>query len=383
MAMSRQSFKLRGRRFELSRGEVEERLKGIEPKSVAKYHVRIGSKVYPPKQALSVAIKQSLVEFTTMDAARILKKLGFEVVGLEEASTPQKTVSEQLFEGYLASTGLTDFRFEVPQEGTTRKPDYSLSFAGQQILFEVKQFDPTGEDWNRQSGYFDPYRPIREKIEAARKKFKDLDKLCCNLVLFNNGKPLVDLLWWIVYSAMLGNLAFQFPVDTNTGIGDLAQSRNVFHGDGKMLHYRGGEPLHPQNTTISAILVLRNYLVGQKRFEIAIKRKEAILGRTLVLDEFMREMELASGSEMDFSLTRPRVIVHENPFARVQLPRELFRGPFDERYALVEDRVVRIFCGEQLQELEREEKNASSPPGFHPVSIRGEDLSTTISRDRR
>jgi hypothetical protein len=40
-------------------------------------------------------------------------------------------------------------------------------------------------------------------------------------------------------------------------------------------------------------------------------------------------------------LRRVRVVVYENPFARIPFSRDLFRGPFDERWALM----ARI-CGE-------------------------------------
>jgi hypothetical protein len=383
-AMSRQSFKLRGRRFELSREDVEERMKGVEAKSVAKYRVRIGGTDYPPKQALSVAIKQPLVEFTTMDAARILKKLGFEITGPEPESRSGRTLSERLFETYLESSGLADFSFEASQEGTSRKPDYSLRALDQELLFEVKQFDQTNRDFDFHLGAFDPYAPVREKIESARKKFKDLDGFCCSLVLYNNDKPLVDLDWQIVYAAMLGNLALQFPVNKRTGAGDLSRSRNVFHGGGKMFWYDKDTPVKPQNTTISSILVLQHFMVGQKRFEIAVRQQERLLGRQLELPEFMDQIDRTKGTSKDLSISQPRVIVHENPFGRIPLPNELFRGPYDERYAAREGRIVRVFCGDQLAELEREEKGlAGDAPGFHPVPIRGEDLSTTISRDRR
>ena len=46
---------------------------------------------------------------------------------------------------------------------------------------------------------------VLEKIDAARKKFKDLKTHCCVLVLYNVDKPLVGLDWEHVYGAMLGN----------------------------------------------------------------------------------------------------------------------------------------------------------------------------------
>ena len=135
--MSRESFELRGKRFELSSSDVEERLKRVEPKTVTKYQVRINGKAYPPKQALAAAIGKPVANFTTMDATRILSKLGFEVTGQSDEAMTNKTISEQLFEAYLNASGLTDFRFEPTQDGTSRRPDYSLSVLNTEIFLSL------------------------------------------------------------------------------------------------------------------------------------------------------------------------------------------------------------------------------------------------------
>jgi hypothetical protein len=355
--MTKETFELRGRRYELSRADVEDKLKRIEPKPVTKYQVLVNGRFYPPKQALAVTIGKSVAGFTTMDASRILSKLGFEVTGLASEVASAKTISERLFEDFLSASGLTQFCFEPQQDGTLKRPDYSLRVLSTEILFEVKQFDATPEDFERTGGAYDPYRVIREKIEAARKKFKDLDRFCCCLVLYNNNKPLVDLHWQFIYAAMFGNLSIRMPVNVQTGIADPEQAEQAFNTGGKMFRYRNGVQIAPQNQTIGSILVLEHYNIGMQRFENAMKRKEESLGRSLELEEFWAEIERARGTSLDVSaLTQPRVVVHENPFAKIPLPRELFRGPYDERYGGDEGRIRRVFCGEQLAELE---KNAS------------------------
>jgi hypothetical protein len=365
--MNRHSFELRGKRFELGRSDVEGRLKHVEPKAVTKYQVQINGRGYPPKQALAAAIGKPVANFTTMDASRILSKLGFEVTGPNDEALTNKTISEQLFEAYLSASGLADFRFEPPQDGTSRRPDYSLNVLNMEILFELKQFDQTAADFHFVGGAFDPYGPVREKIESARKKFKDLERFCCCLVLYNNDKPLVELGWQYIYGAMLGNLGFTIPVNTETGMGDESQTQRTFLGGGKMYRYLDGHPKEAQNRTISAVLVLRQYMVGAKRFEIAMKRRERELGRKLELLECWDETERARGTACDLSLSQLRVIVHENPFARIPLPPELFRGPYDERYGGPEGRVVRLFCGDQLAALEKEAREAEMAPGKVPT----------------
>lgn len=80
-------FNLRGQKYRLSRGAVERRLKGIEPRPIGKYAVNIGGRVYPPKQVLERALELPLLGFTTVDAQRILSKLGFEVFRHPSAET--------------------------------------------------------------------------------------------------------------------------------------------------------------------------------------------------------------------------------------------------------------------------------------------------------
>ena len=237
-----------------------------------------------------------------------------------------KTISEKLFQTYLHASKFSDFRFEPQHVGTLKRPDYILNVDGKEILFEIKQFDPADAELNLRIGAFDPYGRIREKIEAGRKKFKDLEHFCCCLVLYDNGKPLVDLDPQFIYAAMFGNLGIEIPVNTDTGIGDMSRSRQVMHGGGKMFWYVNQESVKPMNTTISAILVLREYLIDAK------------------------------GTVSGFSISQPRVTVHENPFARIQLPRELFVGRYDERYAVDEGCIGRVFCGSQLAELECEDR---------------------------
>jgi len=51
----------------------------------------------------------------------------------------------------------------------------------------------------------------------------------------------------------------------------------------------------------------------------------------------------------------PRLVVVENPFARMALPADLFNGPFDERWRWIEEqngKIERIFAGNKLKELE-------------------------------
>ena len=78
-----------------------------------------------------------------------------------------KNKSEILFEAYLRSQGHTDFAFEPEFQGTSKRPDYLLSWSKQDILLEVKEFRSEADDFVSGFGFFDPYSPLREKINAA------------------------------------------------------------------------------------------------------------------------------------------------------------------------------------------------------------------------
>jgi len=166
---------------------------------------------------------------------------------------------------------------------------------------------------------------------------------------------LVELGWEYIYGAMLGNLGFGTPVNTETGMADESQTKTKYMSGGKMYRYLLDHQLiAPQNRTISAILVLQRYMVGTKRFELAVTRKEKQLGRKIEVSEFLKEIQGAKGTACDLSLSRLRAVVHENPFSRIHLPPELFCSPYDERYAGSDARIVRVFCGNRLSALEKE-----------------------------
>ena len=75
----KQTFVIGGQEFSLSADDVERRLKGVEPEKVRKVFVEVSGKRFPIKQALAVAALQIRSGFTTQDALRIFRKLGFKL----------------------------------------------------------------------------------------------------------------------------------------------------------------------------------------------------------------------------------------------------------------------------------------------------------------
>jgi hypothetical protein len=163
-----------------------------------------------------------------------------------------RTPGEVAFEKYLDSHHIK-FEFEKEHPGKSKRPDYTIEWEGKTIVFDVKDFDPP-KIFPMGSGAFDPYPPVREKIDQGRDKFKQFKEYCCGLVLYNAGAPLIlienpD----IVLGSMYGDSGFTFPVNLTTGIGDASKTRHAFLNRGKMIRQRESKV---QNTTLSAIITL-------------------------------------------------------------------------------------------------------------------------------
>ena len=101
---------------------------------------------------------------------------------------PVRVQSEALLQEYLRSHGLTDVEVEPMIENSGSRPDYRLRADGAEVLLDVEDFTSKLEDSRVRGGAYNPYGPIREKLSAARRKFKDMDGHCCCLVLQNPDK---------------------------------------------------------------------------------------------------------------------------------------------------------------------------------------------------
>ncbi len=80
-------FILRGKAYVLSPRDVVAKMHGISPEAIRKYYVIIEGNKYPPKQVLGEVVGLGRVEFTTMDATNILRRLGFALGSLKSETS--------------------------------------------------------------------------------------------------------------------------------------------------------------------------------------------------------------------------------------------------------------------------------------------------------
>lgn len=150
----------------------------------------------------------------------------------------------------------------------------------------------------------------------------------------------------IVLGAMLGSVGFVVPFNEATG--DWSGTPvidNVFMDGGKMFH---PHIKTPQNTTISAIIALERFNVGQHELQIEVERKERAEQRSLPLEEHLAMMK---ANPEGYRRRVLRTIVYENPHAKRPLPHDIFTGPFDERWGEENAVIKQVVIGQELQKL--------------------------------
>lgn len=65
------------RDFDWSREDIERSLRGVSPEPIREHMVELVGTAYPPKQVVARVTGWSRTTFTTMEAVRVLSKLGF------------------------------------------------------------------------------------------------------------------------------------------------------------------------------------------------------------------------------------------------------------------------------------------------------------------
>jgi hypothetical protein len=239
-----------------------------------------------------------------------------------------RTASELLLENCLSERRV---EFERIPEETVPTPDYKLKIEPGPVFAEVKEFGRSGK--MRTEGYC-PVPFVREKIKASRKKFERHRDYACCVVLYNEASFTVFLQPELVLCAMFGELCE--TVD-----------RNVFR-------FFGVSEMRPdKNTRVSAVAALLPLQVHRNCVDAGRRMFELTDGFSLELkDDEVNQIHRETSRYLGEVESVFRAVVVENPWAKKPLPRTLFTGPFDERWAMEDDGSVRLaFSGERIAEM--------------------------------
>jgi len=374
------TFKLRGKTYRLSKADVERAAAKVEPRSTEKYAVMVGGQAYPPKQLIEASLHLPPMAFTTMDAQRILTRLGFEVLS-SERKTPMETDARKidktvwsdwtkyfdtlvmtsperdhtralrltnwvrdtwletrardLFQAYLFASGLGKSVLQrEPQEGGAI-PDFILSVHEKRIALEVKELVTVDFDIVSDVELYDPCRPVRERITAAEQELSSLHDASHCLILYSRCTPWPIFDWRLIYGAMRDSSEIKRTSDAPVA--------------------EGREPEQSATGPLDAVVVLEQLRTGYLRFKGHVRALEARNGKALSESEYIAELHKARGTERDIVLSRLRVIVHENPDGANPLPKDVFRGAYDEWYGTAKDgQIDRTFVGDEIRSLEKD-----------------------------
>jgi len=242
--------------------------------------------------------------------------------------TPAKTIGEQLFEDYLSGRGM-GWAYEEDRSAGETRPDYRLE-TQPGVLVEVKDFAETDADrsFRESKGLrgVESYGRIRDKIDKAKKKFKDHRGrgLACVLVLHNSGAALVHLRSEIVAGAMHGDMGFTIQVG---GV----EIKPEPHFDKASARLRENV-----NTTISAVAIVERFQPNADLLQSEIQKRIGPPEVELTEDTIRRVLDAmeaarADRPEIDFDQVVCRVRVVHNPHARIPLDTTIFNGPYDEQ----------------------------------------------------
>jgi hypothetical protein len=248
------------------------------------------------------------------------------------------TQSESEFERYLSGQRLAWVRIS---ESTQKEPDYRVMHTTGDCVFEVKEFDAPEII---PSGGYDPLPPIRHKIKRAIEKFEHYRKYCCGVVLWGSKSILRSAHPFGVFPAAFGQYVDREPKQfVDAGIHPQSFS---FYGEAVLSAN--------QNTTASGIVILTSFRLNDVWVEawqqLAAKRGRGEAIKPWEQADLCQRIAEQKGVRYSYEGTI-RVIVLENPYARIPFPPDLFVGPFDQHWRLQSGRFRLAFMGSEIERL--------------------------------
>jgi hypothetical protein len=88
------SFQIAKQPFELEPEAVEASLRGVLPEPIQEHYVVINGRRYPPKQVIVRATGLDRADFTTHQARRVLKRLGFVAARVQPPADADGAITE-------------------------------------------------------------------------------------------------------------------------------------------------------------------------------------------------------------------------------------------------------------------------------------------------
>lgn len=263
----------------------------------------------------------------------------------------EKPRAEAAFEHYLADRGVT---WEYETLSGRKKPDYLIPHAAGKCIVEVKEIEDPDP---RPTEGFNPDRPVRAKIQRARKQFREYKDLPCGLAVYSES--------------MFGPYEPSVMLAAAFGPGYQQAGRNYARIDPNPSFYRflkrselpedkhflAEALLSPAaNTTFSAMIMLMRWELNELNLEVW-RRMFAQQESGQPIDnqfDLLNELSPTLRDCRRFAGTI-RVIVIENCYRRVPFPEDLFRGPFDQRWGWKDGWCGPVWIGDQLRELYEQE----------------------------
>lgn len=263
----------------------------------------------------------------------------------------EKSRAEVVFEEYLAGQRIT-WAYETLSG--QRKPDYLIPYVGGNCVVEVKQIEDPDP---RPTEGFSPDRPVRSKIDRARKQFREYKELPCALAVYSESMfgPYEPS---ILLSAAFGPGYQQAGRDYSRL--DPSPSFYRFLKQSELpedKHFLADAMLSPAaNTTFSAIIMLTRFRIRKLDLEVW-KRRYAQQQAGQPIDnqvDLLNELDPTFGQSLHVEETA-RVITIENCHRRLPFPGDLFRGHFDQRWGWKDGWCGPIWVGDTLSELYEKE----------------------------
>lgn len=102
------TFQIAGKRVLLDHETVVRRLEGVLPEPVREHYVVVQGRRFPPKQVVSLLTGLDRADFTTHQARRVLKRLGF-VAARKRPGTAEPTNEPALPQGGRQAAALAPY----------------------------------------------------------------------------------------------------------------------------------------------------------------------------------------------------------------------------------------------------------------------------------